>query len=161
MTEDDLRDVFDSVDADKSGDISMEEYFLWTLSIAAEKAGSGLEEMFKRYDSSGEGVLDADEFTRAVEDMGFGSVAHELFLEMDQDEGGSVSYVELIAMIQSRTMSVGRECKRFLTAMAFDRQEQVVALDTATWEIQASTCFELRQQISSFVVSQQFINLLL
>ena len=85
FSEEQLREIFDSVDFNGSGDISMDEYFLWTLSIAAEKNSTGLEDIFKKYDKSGEGTLDAIEFARACEDMGFGAWGHDLFLELDQD----------------------------------------------------------------------------
>ena len=80
-----LREVFDSIDTDRSGDISMEEYFLWTLSIAHESTGTGIVDIFQKYDKTGEGTLDALEFARAAEDMGFGAAAHELFLELLDD----------------------------------------------------------------------------
>jgi len=77
-----LIEIFNSIDTDGSGSISMDEYFLFALSIAAEQTGAGIEMIFRKYDENGEGSLDAAEFSRAVEDMGFGSIAHELFLEV-------------------------------------------------------------------------------
>lgn len=91
-----LRTLFDSIDTDKSGTIEMTEYFLWTLDVASMQGCGGLEAIFKRYDSSGEGVLDAFEFSSAVEDMGFDtSFAHSLFVQLDDDGSGSVSCAEV------------------------------------------------------------------
>ena len=55
-----LRALFDSIDADKSGTIEMDEYFVWTLDVA-QSQGCGLETIFKKYDETGNGSLDASE----------------------------------------------------------------------------------------------------
>ena len=60
-----LRSLFDSIDTDKSGTLDMGEYFIWTLDLAS-KNGCGLETIFAKYDVSGEGLLDANEFALAV-----------------------------------------------------------------------------------------------
>lgn len=154
-TDQQLVEIFNTVDTDGSGTISMDEYFLFALSIAAQQTGSGIEAIFRKYDKSGEGSLDASEFSRAVEDMGFGSIAHELFLELDRDESGSVSYGELIKLLQERTSSVGRECKRFLTALAFDRASgdgTGVELDTSKWKLEVSSADELREKLQAYLL---------
>ena len=53
---------------DKSGSITMDEYFLFTLSIA-ESVGSGIEGIFKRHATAKN--LDSREFAHAVEDLRF------------------------------------------------------------------------------------------
>ena len=114
-----LRELFESIDTDNSGTIEMDEYFLWTLDVATMH-GSGLEAIFKRYDSNGEGTLDASEFAMAVEDMGFDSLmAHSLFMELDDDGSGAVSCAELVEALKSRPKSVSTESKKFLTTLAF------------------------------------------
>ena len=37
-----------------------------------------------RYDTSSDGQLNMREFQRAAEEFGFGSVAHDIFLELDR-----------------------------------------------------------------------------
>ena len=81
-TEEQLQDLFRKVDTDRSGDISMDEYFFWMLSTTTRRHGGGLEKFFKAYDKGGEGKLDGAEFVMAAEDVGFGSMAHEIFLEV-------------------------------------------------------------------------------
>ena len=79
-----MRVLFDSIDHDKSGTIEMDEYFLFALDVASAN-GCGIETVFKKYDTSGEGHLDAEEFACAVEDLGFStSFAHDLFVDMDE-----------------------------------------------------------------------------
>ena len=70
-----LKELFDSVDTDGSGDISMDEFFLWTMSVVAHHTGSGIEAIFRSYDATGEGMLDPAEFAAACEDLGFGAMA--------------------------------------------------------------------------------------
>lgn len=93
-----------------NGKIEMDEYFIWTLDVAS-KQGCGLETIFKKYDTSGEGMLDANEFSLAVEDLGFSATfAHDLFVELDDDNSGAVSYTELTATLKSRIGSVRDVC---------------------------------------------------
>ena len=65
-----LRELFDSIDIDKSGTLEMDEYFVWSLDVASRQ-GCGLELVFKKYDVHGDGMLDVNEFALAVEDLGF------------------------------------------------------------------------------------------
>ena len=89
--EEELRNLFKSIDGNGNGTIEMDEYFLWSLDMAS-KQGCGLVAIFQKYDTSGEGVLDASEFALAVEDLGFSATfAHDLFVELDDDNSGAVS----------------------------------------------------------------------
>ena len=153
-TERQLLEIFEAVDIDGSGAISMHEYFLWTLSIASEQEGSmNLKEVFCKYDKNGEGYLDAAQFIVACEDMGFGPLGHDLFLELDQDESGTVAYAELVQMLSSQTMSVGRDCKRFLTSMAYESANSAVMLDTSGWNLDATTDEGLRGQLQNALLN--------
>lgn len=58
---DKLREAFDECDVDGNGYITMEEYYTWAL-LMADDQGSGIEQIFRRYDATGEGYLDAREF---------------------------------------------------------------------------------------------------
>ena len=158
INETELREIFDSVDHDQSGGISMDEYFLWALSVASENTGSGIEAVFRKYDKDNEGSLDAMEFSRAVEDMGFGSMAHELFLELDKDGSGSVAYSELEDMLRQRRGTVGRNAKLFLTSLAFDRASgdgTGLHLDPSNWKLSATTVGQLRTQLQEKLLEVQ------
>ena len=85
-SEHDLRLLFDSIDLDKNGSVTLDEFFVWTLSYVNDFMGAGLESVFNRYDASNEGALDSREFAQAAEDMGFGPLAHELFVELDRTD---------------------------------------------------------------------------
>ena len=114
-----IRELFDSIDTDHSGVIKMDEYFMWSLSLAKAQ-GCGLEAIFHRYDKSGEGTLDVNEFALAVEDMGFPSkFAMELFIELDNDGSGAVSHIELIDALLERSTAISKDTKKFLTCLAF------------------------------------------
>ena len=62
--------------AHRCGTVDVNEFFRWTLTRNLK----GLEEIFRRYDDDGVGNLDLIEFSRVADDMGFGAVAHELFV---------------------------------------------------------------------------------
>ena len=115
-----LRELFNTADADGSGQISMSEFFLWTLTVAQSVGGKGLEAVFMRYDRDYRGTLDESEFAAACEEMGFGGLASELFSELDSDGSGTISYSELLGILKGRVNVVSKDCKRFLTTLAFD-----------------------------------------
>jgi Ca2+-binding EF-hand superfamily protein len=91
-SDDVLRQLFRLVDADETESISLDEFFVWTLSFLKSSKGSGLDEVFRKYDRAREpiGNLNALEFAAAAEDVGFGEVANELFLEFDVNQSGCV-----------------------------------------------------------------------
>ena len=61
-----VRAWFDAADRDGSGEISISEYFLWTLHNTAELHGSdALAEIFGRYDPDGSGEIELEEFQSA------------------------------------------------------------------------------------------------
>lgn len=159
-----IREIFDLCDLDKSGSITMDEYFLFTLSIA-ESVGSGIEGIFKRYDATGEGTLDSREFAHAVEDLGFGHFGHQLFLELDRDNSGSVSYSELMSMLKSKGLHFSTTSKRFLTALAFESPSHMggdtdadgswgSVLRTGKWKLTATSPEELRIELQTRLLEQ-------
>jgi hypothetical protein len=119
VEEAELRTLFDSIDTDSSGTIEMDEYFVWTLDMAIQQ-GCGLEAVFAKYDLDGRGTLDANEFSMAVEDLGFSAtIAHELFVELDDDDSGAVEYAELTETIAKRVGAISEQSKKLLTTFAF------------------------------------------
>ena len=79
---DELKDLFESVDTDGSGFISIDEYFMWSINICVNQNGRGLEPIFRRYDQNGTGTLDANEFAQICTDINFGMYAHDIFVEL-------------------------------------------------------------------------------
>mmetsp|Transcript_18734 Transcript_18734/g.47868 ORF Transcript_18734/g.47868 Transcript_18734/m.47868 type:complete len:448 (-) Transcript_18734:1955-3298(-) len=118
--EKEMRALFDSIDTDKSGTIEMNAYFLFALDVASSH-GCGLEQIFRKYDTSGEGALDAQEFALAIEDLGFStSFAHDLFVDMDDDNSGTVSCSEINKALKEQVGKMGEGSKKFLTTLAFN-----------------------------------------
>ena len=162
-----LREVFDAADIDGSGFLSRDEYFLWSLTIAAEFNGRcGLESIFEKYDQSGDGLLDAAEFAAAIEDIGFGDVAHDLFIELDSDESGSVSYQEMIQTLADRVSHLSDPCKRAMTRLAFDHagittgklgrfEDTPTLLNVSTWRLESNTADRLRLEILARIGEQE------
>lgn len=74
-----LRQLFEAIDTSKNGQIDVCEFFLFSLRHAARTLGASLEMIFSRYDRDQRGSLDRLEFRAAMEAMGFGHAADELF----------------------------------------------------------------------------------
>ena len=122
--EDAMHSLFTAIDVNKSGTVEVDEYFLWTLDVASVQGG-GLVHIFEKYDNGGEGMLDASEFALAIEDLGFTSTfAHDLFVEMDEDNSGAISYKELNVTIKRHVKNMSTNAKALVASLAFhDAQE--------------------------------------
>lgn len=84
-----LHGLFASVDQDKSGYVTIDEYFMWTLNVCVQQSGGGLDTIFRRYDKDNTGYLDPDEFSQVCTDINFGQYAHEIFIELVSSVLGS------------------------------------------------------------------------
>ena len=139
------RELFDSADTDGSGDISLDEFFLWTLAIVEQHTGMGLDSVWRRYDIDGEGKLNAAEFALACEDLGFGAMSQELFLEMDPDESGTISADEVMSVLRGRGAS--REAKRFLYGLASGAAGVKVDINASKWVLPTDDTRAVRTQL--------------
>lgn len=144
-SKEEIRELFDSIDTDKSGKISMNELFLWTLKYAQEETGTGIDSVFRRYDKSGRGALTITEFCTAAEELGFGAAAHDVFIELDPDGSGQVSYSEMKIMLGQRLLSP--IAKRFIRAMAFDAAQRAVEVDSTGWTLRPESKESIREQV--------------
>ena len=92
-------------DANGNGKISKSEFFFWTLNIASAYSGMGtvVSQQLRAKDSSSDGKFNAREWAEAAEEFGFGSIANELFSELDSDNSGLVSFQEIGQRLKSRT----------------------------------------------------------
>ena len=144
-SKEEIRELFDSIDTDKSGKISMNELFLWTLKYAQEETGTGIESVFRRYDKMGRGALTITDFCTAAEELGFGAAAHDVFMELDPDGSGQVGYSEMRKELQHRSLSP--ISKRFIRAMAFDAAQRAVEVDSTGWTLRPESKESIREQV--------------
>jgi len=147
---DELRDLFSVVDSDGNGSVSIDEFYVWTLSFLKTSKGSGLDDVFLRYDKRRIGALNAIEFARAAEDVGFGEYANDLFLEFDPDNNGSVHHEDVIEII--RAQGVSRTAMRMLTEIAFDANRHVVAVDTSHWRLRSESTEAVRADLLHLMI---------
>lgn len=164
VEEDALQTLFSEMDADGSGEISMDEYFIWSLSVAGQNGG-GLEAVFKKYDRDGTGLLDSIEFSLAVEDLGFAATfASEIFLELDEDNSGTITYAEILDTLRSRVGCFSTGTKKFIASIAFQpvardeesegesELETIKRVDTSSWQLPGPDEESLRRQIHNELV---------
>ena len=161
LTQEQIRSVFDAADADKDGNLSVSEFFLWTFDVMSTQNGTGLEGLFRKYDRSGEGSLDASEFKLALDEMGFGLFAHELFMELDDDESGLISYSEMQRKLASDLRTpLTHNCKLLMAGLAIHAEdmsrgevsESMRNLSLSRWCIDGTTVEQVRQQLSAHLL---------
>lgn len=106
--------------------LSINDFFLWTLSDRATAYGTAsLELAFAEYDKQPAymgrgGLLDREEFAVVCKAMGFAPHAAAIFKSLDKDGSGEIGYEELTEAIETEGCSdISLESKRFLIALAW------------------------------------------
>ena len=93
----------------------------------------------------------SSQFARAAEDLGFGALAHDLFIELDPDGSGNISYYELMDHLRKttnkRVEGVSRTAKRFLAGVAFSVSDLPDTVNPDLWNLTAGDPDQLREQI--------------
>ena len=148
---------FEQADTDKDGFLTRDEFFFWALEWATLFSGgaiSGIEEMFRKFDSSGDGELNLLEFVKVLDHLGFGSKGPEIFMQLDKEGDGKISYMELLKALKSRRGEYSCDAQRLLVTMAFDMEHatdqdlggDVLAFDTSPWR-QVETPEDVRAEL--------------
>ena len=136
------RDWFDALDKDRSGTISLDEFFDASLRDAHNLPGGvklSLKAVFEEFDTNGSGQLEFAEFKLAAKKIGYGAVARELFDVFDADGSGSVWYEELTSIKSEEGQPVSQSAKSFLLAVLYrptERKDGSVAAGLAAQESQ-------------------------
>ena len=92
---------FRAIDANDDGKLTFDEWFRFCAFDVENDLGSGIQIIFADYDTDADGRLSRAEFTRAVDNMGFGKVAYTAFVLFDRDLSGYVDYHELVASVRA------------------------------------------------------------
>ncbi|KAK4778357.1 hypothetical protein SAY87_018544 [Trapa incisa] len=95
-----LREMFNMIDADNSGQKTFEE-----LKTGLKKVGANLNEseIYNLMQADGSGFIAADELQQACEEFGIefeGARLEEMIQDIDQDNDGRIYYNEFVAMMQ-------------------------------------------------------------
>merc|ERR1712062_911653 len=107
MTDEEMRKFFDIIDTDKSGNLSMEEVLLYLKSITDDISVENIEKIFEGIDTSGDKVVDFDEFKGVMSQLsekGWNKLSNQeevkevevrtLFNLIDKDGSGELSLEE-------------------------------------------------------------------
>lgn len=128
-----LRDVFELADVDKDGAITQDEFFFWSLGMARDtsgRSGSAWEKIqlaFEKVDTSGDGLIDVNEFLQAVAPYGFDEqLATKVFAELDSDGSDTLAYREIQRRIEAHCKGLSGprlspNSRMVLTAMALGK----------------------------------------
>jgi len=104
-TDEDLRQRFTELDADRSGKVDMNEYIRWALRDALARSSARVIDLFRQWDEDGSGVIERKEFRRAIRALGFDFI-HDVseidlvFDDFDIDKDGTLDYNELNTMLR-------------------------------------------------------------
>ena len=77
FTDEQLKERFETLDADGSGKVDMAEYLAWSLRDALSRSSERVVDLFKKWDEDNSGFIDKKEFTRAVKALGFADAGDE------------------------------------------------------------------------------------
>lgn len=156
-----IREWFDQADLDGDGTLSVNEFFQFALSNASQEHGSeSIRYVFEKYDRDHKGHLDAIEWQQVCKDLGFGSVASEIFEALDEDGSGTISYDELIDSFKTRPPPSDPETKAMLTTLACstysakrqETQDVERRMDTTGWCIRGRTYSGVRSELQALLM---------
>merc|ERR1711965_785759 len=104
FTDEQLKERFETLDADGSGKVDMAEYLQWSLCDALARSSERVVDLFKKWDEDNSGKIDKREFTRAVRALGFADISEKdagaVFDMLDDDKSGELEYKELNLMLR-------------------------------------------------------------
>ena len=155
-TTEDIREWFVAADLDGNGTICINEFFRWSLLNAAQKHGDeALKASFRQYDTDATGQLDALEFESVCRDMGFESVAYDIFSSLDGDSSGTVSYHELLRSLKEQAPR-NLDTKRMLSALMLTYGNELTerrhkCIDTTGWTITGRDADSVKQQLQELL----------
>ena len=130
-----IRSWFDQADLDRSGTLSIAEYYLWTLHNAAEIHGMDvISVLFSKYDRDMTGTLEPTEFQRMCDESGFGLAAHSIFRFLDPDGSGTISYRELTLALKAG-MPTDVETKQLISSVIHTFAIEAHAETRATFDM--------------------------
>jgi len=153
-----IRSWFDAADEDKSGLLSINEFFKWSISKSEHGDGASiLEQAFKQYDRDRGGTLGYTEFKQLARDMGFGELAAEAFAVLDADGSGSISYAEMLQQLRTsvpRNMATKKLLFGCIWSWGAEKKEMAAqrpSLDTSGWHIRGRDAETVREELRKYL----------
>jgi hypothetical protein len=95
-----LRQCFSDADSNGNGTLSINEFWLWSMSTAGQThVVKTLEDLLRRYDTDKTGVLNELQFERMCMETGFASGADDMFKQLCGKRAGKLNHSELAEAI--------------------------------------------------------------
>lgn len=153
----DVRVWFEAADKNHDGVVSIDEFFLWSLGASAVMHGAQpLADVFAKFDRDKTGFLDAREFDKVCEEVGFGASSHDIFVGLDADKTGHVSYGELTAALTQQDgmfPAASFKTKQMIQALVWtwDDADGGCQIDTSDWRIHGTTAESIRTEMQQLL----------
>ena len=136
------------MDIDGDGFLRKDEFFFYALCAASKRTGSGIAAVFSKFDTDNSGALDEIEFEQALQEVGFGDVALDVF-DAHAGPDRMISYHELLQAVGKRTELPAM--RAFLNALASD---SVLAVDTSGWTFSGETPDAVRTALAALLARE-------
>ena len=111
-TEDALRRRFEDMDSDGSGFIDMSEYIKFALRDALARSAAQIQDLLSSWDKDGNGLVNREEFRRAIGSFGFDVKAEEIdaiFDELDFNQTGTLDLRNLKQKLFEKGPAIGSD----------------------------------------------------
>jgi len=119
-----LRELFDSIDVDRSGKISVKEAQIALKKIGLPTTRKQMEKLIQQADTSGDGEMDWEEFCTFVKAKR--KTLKELFDSIDKDKSGHLSHDEVFDALEKQGLASNPDTvKDILNRMDVDQSGEI------------------------------------
>ena len=108
-TEKQLRDKFNEVDLDGSGQVDLPEFIAYSLRDSLRRSKGRAIDLFRVWDEDNSGYIDKNEFGKAIISLGFVAGREDIakvFDGLDEDGSGQIEYKELQQILKAPVKAV-------------------------------------------------------
>ena len=126
-TEKQLREKFDEMDEDASGEVTLPEFIYYSLKDSLRRSKGRAIDLFRIWDEDESGYIDKNEFGKALVALGFVANREDLntvFDMLDEDGSGQIDYNELNKMLKKGAGSAAAAAKKERPRSASSQDEK-------------------------------------
>jgi len=129
ISDDDMEDIFESIDVNQTGYIVYTEFLAATLEVKGRIEEERIAEAFERIDSDDNGFISKENLARLLGKDCTPERVDRLIKEADADKDGQISFQEFLNHFRKDTTMLARSTQNLNANERWDNDKQLLGLD--------------------------------